>query len=168
MISSLKKSICLLLLTILITGCATSYQSKGFTGGFSETQLDENVFQVFFEGNAYTSSQRAIDFTLLRSAELTTEHGFDFFVIVDSQNSTNINTVTSPITSQTSGSAHVSGNHIFGSSTTRTTGGQTTVYSRPSTRNTIVMFRERPEISAIVYSADFVRTSIRNKYRMSD
>ena len=35
-------------------GCATSYQSKGFTGGFSETQVSANSFQVYFQGNGYT------------------------------------------------------------------------------------------------------------------
>ena len=66
----------LILSAFLLSGCATAYQPKGFTGGFSETQLDESVFQVSFRGNAYTSSERAADFTLLRSAELTIENGY--------------------------------------------------------------------------------------------
>jgi len=41
---------------ILISGCATTYQPQSFTGGFSETQLAENIFQVLFNGNAYTAS----------------------------------------------------------------------------------------------------------------
>ena len=30
----------------LLTGCATTYQPAGFTGGYSQTQLAENVFHV--------------------------------------------------------------------------------------------------------------------------
>ena len=33
------------LVAIFIQGCATAYQRSGFTGGYSETQLDENVFR---------------------------------------------------------------------------------------------------------------------------
>ena len=31
-------------------------QSEGPNGGFSDTQLDENVFNIMFRGNGYTSS----------------------------------------------------------------------------------------------------------------
>jgi hypothetical protein len=62
-----------------LSACATAYQRDGFTGGFSETQLDENVWRVTFEGNGYTREQRAEDFALLRSAELTLEKGFYAF-----------------------------------------------------------------------------------------
>jgi len=47
-------------LIALLAGCATPYQHRGFTGGFSETQLDENVFQMRFNGND-TYDQRAAD-----------------------------------------------------------------------------------------------------------
>jgi len=32
------------LIALGLAGCATAYQRQGMTGGFSETQLDENVF----------------------------------------------------------------------------------------------------------------------------
>jgi len=38
------------LVLALLAACATPYQSKGYTGGFSETQLDVNVFRVNFNG----------------------------------------------------------------------------------------------------------------------
>ncbi len=50
-----------------LSGCATSYQQRGFAGGYSETQLAPDVFRVNFEGNGYTSSERAQDFALLRA-----------------------------------------------------------------------------------------------------
>ncbi len=66
-----------------LSGCATSYQQKGFTGGYSETQLAPDVFRVNFQGNGYTSSERAQDFALLRAAELSLERGFRYFALLD-------------------------------------------------------------------------------------
>jgi hypothetical protein len=62
-----------------IQACATGYKSDGFVGGYSETQLDENVFKVAFRGNGYTRQDRAADFTLLRSAELALKSGYSYF-----------------------------------------------------------------------------------------
>ena len=55
---------------LLLIACATPYQSGGFMGGFNEVQLAEDSYQVSFGGNGYTSTQRAIDFTLLRCADI--------------------------------------------------------------------------------------------------
>ncbi len=55
-----------------LAACATSYQPDGFSGGYSDMKLGENVWQVDFRGNGYTSSARARDFSLLRAAEITT------------------------------------------------------------------------------------------------
>jgi len=85
----------------LLAACATPYQSKGYTGGFSETQLDVNVFRVNFNGNAYTSGERAVDFTLLRSAELAREHGYHYFIVVQHSAGYSYSTRTTPTQSHT-------------------------------------------------------------------
>lgn len=75
------------LLVVLLTsnGCATPYQEDGFfvfvRGGYWETKEDENVFRVGFKGNENTSMERATDFSLLRAAEITLEHGYTYFSI---------------------------------------------------------------------------------------
>ena len=82
----MKKStlIVLILLFSFLQGCAASYQPRGETGeGFTETQLDKNVFRVSFSGNRYTDSERASDLALLRSAELTLLHGYTYFIVAD-------------------------------------------------------------------------------------
>ncbi len=66
----MRNHITLAIFAVILVGCATVYQRQSFTGGFSETQLGENIFQVSFKGNAYTSRKRASNFTLLRSAGL--------------------------------------------------------------------------------------------------
>lgn len=69
---------------LLLVGCATSYQPKGLTGGFSEIQIAKGTYQITFEGNGFTDKRKTIDFTLLRSAEITLENGYRYFVITDS------------------------------------------------------------------------------------
>ena len=153
---------------ILLTGCATAYQRQGFAGGFSETQLGENVFRVSFKGNTHTSSERAADFNLLRSAELALENGFSYFVIVDSERYSKTRTRTTPITSHTTGSAYGYGNYAYGSVTTTTTGGQTRFYSKPRTVNTIVCFKNKPEIDSLVYDAAIIVMSIKSNCQIKD
>jgi uncharacterized protein YceK len=40
------KIIAILSVVLLLSGCATVYQSQSMTSGFSETQLDTDVFTV--------------------------------------------------------------------------------------------------------------------------
>jgi len=143
---------------LISLGCATTYQSKGFTGGFSETQLAENIFQVRFRGNAYTSMERATDFTLLRSAELALQHGYPYFVVIDDAQHVD----TSTYTTQPKATTNVD---VFaGTATTTYAGGETYVYRKPSVANTIVCFKERPGNAPVVFEAAFIQQSIRAKY----
>lgn len=158
------RRIAILFAALILTGCATPYQRVGFTGGYSETQLGENIFQVSFRGNGYTSCERASDFSLLRAAELTLEKGFRYFVIVESEEHTKIGMYTTPAQSYTTGSAYGYGNYAYGSATTTTYGGQTYIISKPRAKNTILCFKEKPEINGLVFDAEFVIKSIKQKY----
>ena len=153
----------IILVLAFLQGCATGYQSNGFSGGYSETQLDENVFKVTFRGNGYTSRERASDFTLLRSAELTLQAGYKYFSIVDANSYTSNSTYTTPTTSYTNTNVYGSGNYAFGNATTTTYGGQTYNISKPSSSNTIVCFKEKPA-NVFSYNADFIYKNITKKY----
>ncbi|MCY4244136.1 MAG: hypothetical protein OXU41_05900 [Gammaproteobacteria bacterium] len=142
---------------ITVAGCATPYQQRGFTGGFSETQLAENVFEVRFRGNGYTSSERASDFALLRSAELTLEKGFKYFVVDDDQSISKTTLHTTPARSYTTHTG-------FGSSYTTTYGGDTYAISKPQARKVIVCFKEKPDWPGLIYEAQFVAQSLKGKY----
>lgn len=149
---------------VTVTGCATQYQSRGFAGGYSETQLDENVFQVSFSGNGYTSRERAADFTLLRSADLAQQHGFGYFIIISKEDRTGYGTYSTPTTSHTTASATAYGNTAYGRATTTTYGGQTYMIEKPGLSNLIVCFKEKPEGQAMVYNARFIVNSLAAKY----
>jgi hypothetical protein len=148
------------LITIALTfwSCATPYQSVGFTGGYSETQLDTNVFQVNFRGNGYTSIERATDFSLLRCAELADMHGFQYFTIIDAKEYYKNSAYSTP--TQTKTRVSVYGNTAYGNSTTY--GGQTYIISKPRTSNTIVCFKSKPE--GFSYNAKFLINSLKEKY----
>lgn len=162
----MKKLYCWVM-CLLLNGCATSYQSNGFAGGYSETQLSENVFNVTFNGNGYTGKERASDFSLLRSAEIAKENGFRYFIIVSSEKDVSHSTYTTPTTSYTNASAYGYGNYAYGSATTNTYGGQTYDIAKPSASNTIVCYKDKPDLPVIIYDAEFVYSSIRNKYHFN-
>lgn len=146
-------------------GCATSYQSAGLTGGFSETQLDENIFRVAFYGNGYTGEERVTDFTLLRSAELALKNGYKYFAIIDSNNLTVNDSYTTPLRSYSTGTAYSSGNYIYGNAITTTSGGQTYNVVKPGLVNTIICFTEKPE-KVFTYNAKFIFREISQKYEI--
>jgi len=164
----MAKIFSILLLSSALAACATAYQSVGLTGGYSETQLGDNIFQVYFKGNGFTSREQATDFSLLRSAELTLENGFTHFIIVDSSQYSKQGVYTTPSTSYTTGSAQSYGSGAYGSATTTTYGGQTHLTSKPRATNTIVCFKGKPQIEGLVYDAKFVYKSVTEKYDIKE
>ena len=156
-----SKMLVRVLIAIVLVGCATGYKKEGyFTGGFRETRLGENIFQVRFSGNQYTSSERAQDFTLLRCAELAKLNGFTHFVIVEGQSLTSQRTYKSP--TKTKVNATVAGNSVYGKATT--TGGQTYTISSPTRSNTIVCFRGQPKQYALSYESNYIINAIKQKW----
>jgi hypothetical protein len=153
----IMKNVISALLLVLI-GCATPYQSTGLAGGYDEIQLSENMFKVSFRGNGYTGRARAEDFALLRSAEVAQNNGFTYFIIIEDKNYVDQSSYTTPTT--TYGKATVSGNTVSGKTTTY--GGDTYIISKPSSSNTILCFKEKPD--GISYNVNFIIPSIKNKY----
>ena len=151
---------------LALTACATAYQTGNhFTGGFDETALAPNVYKVSFQGNGYTSSARAEDLALLRSADLTLQKGFKYFALVDSKNATSLSTYTTPVTANTTANVTAFGNTAYGTATTTYSGGQTEFISKPSTSNLVVMFHEQPQINGMVFDAEFLCQSMAPKYK---
>ena len=162
------RQLAIFLVAITTAGCATSYQHKGATGGYSETQLSPNSFQIYFKGNGYTGEERAEDFTLLRSAEISLEHGFPYFIIVSERVGASTSVYTTPTQTTTTGQATAVGKTAYGSATSTTTGGHSFQTHKPSLRDTIVCIKEKPDVQGVVYEAEFVAHSIRSKYGMSE
>ena len=155
-----------LVLSLFIAGCATGYSESGFRGGYEETQLSPDVFRVSFKGNAYTSMDRAADFTLLRSAELALENGFPYFIIVDEKQWTKNETYTTPTQTTTTANVYGYGNTASGTAYSTTTGGQTYNYAKPRATNTIVLLRDKDGVNGLVFDAQYLVESLQNKYNI--
>jgi hypothetical protein len=152
-----KSALLLLASALLMTSCATTYQSNGLMGGFSETQLDEDLFTVRFAGNGYTSSERASDFALLRCADLAIQNSFTYFKIVDSQSNMKTSYM---VTTDANFNASSYGNSLYGSSNQTT---NVKAVEKPRINLTVRLLKDKADGS---YSATFIRKSIRAKYKM--
>lgn len=77
------------LAAMLLTACATipPYHpvGEGDGYGYAEQKIESNRFRVSFSGNAATSRQAVENFLLYRAAELTTETGNTYFVIIENE-----------------------------------------------------------------------------------
>lgn len=168
----IKEIIAIFVLTFT-AACATGYQPKGFSGGYSETQLSENVFQVRFSGNGVTSKEQAHDFALLRAAELTLNHGYEYFVPTKESHNNEVSYHQTPLRAHTTsninnyGSINNFGTYsgsTYGTSTTTFSGGETYAISRPESAITIICHKKKVNENAL--KADFIRTNLQKKYQL--
>jgi len=75
---------------LMTTGCVSSstpYQpisaANRIAGGYSDEQIGEDRYRISFAGNSLTSREQVESYLLFRTAELTLERGYDWFVIED-------------------------------------------------------------------------------------
>ena len=73
-------------LFLLISACANQPLYGPASGpdqpGYSETQLADDRFRVTFTGFTTTTADEVKNYAMLRAAEITTSHGYDWFKIV--------------------------------------------------------------------------------------
>lgn len=150
----------------LLTGCSTSYQPTGFTGGFEESVLAPDVVRVAFVGNGYTTRQKTQDFALLRAAELTKKGGYKYFVLLNQETTSNSQSYTTAGTSYTTGSAYSYGNQTSYSGQTVTYPGQTLTFNFPETGLLVKFLHEKPS-GPLVFEADFVIQTLTQKHRIT-
>ena len=65
---------------LALASCATGYQSQHLSGGFSDYMTAPDEAVITFRGNEYTSPERVITMVFLRSADVTLEHGYRYFI----------------------------------------------------------------------------------------
>jgi hypothetical protein len=150
------KNIVAVLSLIALCAC-TPYQKNGLTGGYSETQLSQNVYKISFRGNGYTSAERASDFALKRAAEIGLENKYPYFVIVGSSEDIKSTSIQQPSNVSCTGFGNTVNCSQYG-------GGIITAH-RPTAENTVVYYKRRPgNVNGIVYESRFVFESITKKY----
>ena len=158
----MQNKLVILLGCVLLAGCATPYQPYSYIGGggYKDVQLADNVFRVTVEANGYTSSARASDLALLRSAELTLQHGFKYFIIGEKTDYSYSTSYTTPQTTNVNVTSY--GNTAYG--TANTYGGQTYNFRFPTPSMTITAFKEKSVLQGTIYDAEMVSKSLRKEF----
>lgn len=124
-----------------LAGCASGYRPAGLGGGYSDSPLGNGMYRVSYTGNAYTDPGYAADMAMLRAAEVALAGGYRYFSIVQSGNDSRVGSYTAPST------VNVTNLPAIGSGyqTISVTGGQTTVFSKPSSNMIIKGHKEKRE-----------------------
>jgi hypothetical protein len=142
-----------LLLAIALSisvGCTPAYQTSGFEGEYAQTQLADNAFQVSFRGAEEAPPARDIDFCLLRCAELADQNGFSYFVVVDDEQ------------------LDLANNSAPESVLENLNPGTSYPMADPSSQNSILCFKMRPDGPGTIYEPKSVMKSIREKYGIKE
>lgn len=139
---------------LLVSGCKTgNYQEFNGGIGYQSSQLNNNEYNVTYTGRQSTNIKKVNDFVLLRSAEITLEKGYKYFVITDAKNNrneaghnqTNLNVVNGRMGATQTGSwSNTSGS------------------SDRKSEMTIMLFNDKPD--SISYDADIISKAIQNEY----
>ncbi len=75
----------IIIISLLLAGCASTYGPKTSMGGYEEIDLGQNMIKVSFYGNQHTSKEMITQRLLYRCAEVTQESGFDTFVVLQDE-----------------------------------------------------------------------------------
>ena len=136
----------------LMAGCATQYQQRSFTGGYSDTRISKDTALVSFKGNAYTSKERVQLYLLYRCAEVTRQYGFDYFIIGSGDTEARTGYVNN-YSSTTNANAISTGNYAFGSAQSYGSGSSMPI-RKYGTEAIIKMFAgKKPASEANAYDA---------------
>tara|TARA_R110002096_G_scaffold309403_4_gene504060 strand:- start:91355 stop:91801 length:447 start_codon:yes stop_codon:yes gene_type:complete len=140
----------LVLLAFLLSGCVTgNYQSYSSGVGYQFEQQDGDSYYVAYTGSVRSEIEKINDFALLRSAELTLEKGFNYFVINEAKN--NKAELEKPLPSEV-----LIDNSLRGSISE----------PRPKSELAIVLFHDKPD--GIFYDARVVEKALKEEYEISE
>jgi hypothetical protein len=93
----IKKWLALLPLIISFTGCSSpGYQPLGMGGGYRDTRLDSNTVRVTYYGNVAMPSETVQNYMLYRCAQVTLSYGYDYFIILSNNVSSQTSAVNTP------------------------------------------------------------------------
>jgi hypothetical protein len=82
---TVKLKISMIIAVVLLSACASQSAYKPANGsgfGYKESQISANQYRVQFKARG-DNRGKAVDYALLRAAELTLMNGYDWFVVVD-------------------------------------------------------------------------------------
>ncbi len=76
----------------ILAACATAtpYGPAEADGGygFSEQRIEKNRYRLTFRGNSSTTRETVENYLLFRSAELTVQKGYDYYIVIEGDTET--------------------------------------------------------------------------------
>ena len=138
------QSFLVFLLLLLLGGCAKPLHPDNYVERISPTWLDANRFIVAYPSKS--ADQKIVDLTLLRSAEIALQNGFNYFIVVNTDDA--IATSSDSLPGTTANFTEHNGIRYY--------------HTSPASSNTIIGFKRRPQ--GFAYVALFVKASLRAKY----
>jgi hypothetical protein len=84
---------------VMLAGCATPYGPHQLVGGYSHVRIQNDVFRIVFDGNAYIHKSAVDYYALVRAAELTVQNGREYFRVLGAD--TDVKTINVFIPGQT-------------------------------------------------------------------
>lgn len=153
---------------LLLCACATPYRPIKKGTGYASSQVASNQFSVSFQGNADTHLQKAYDFALLRSAEITLQNQFRFFSVLDATNTSSAKRYTRVY--RTYAPTPIIGGQDFGRydyvrNLQAVQVQQSEIFYQPGTVLLIKCFDSRPE-KGFAYDATELEQSLKRKYKI--
>ena len=112
------RKIIAVVMVAMLSACATPYGKYGIAGGYTDSRIDENTFSISVDTNGFTNQQTTSMHALYRAAELTSENGFDFFVIVSREKNSTSMAMAMPGSSTSNTTVNTYGSTAYASTTT--------------------------------------------------
>ena len=93
------KFVVMSLCMVLLASCATTYMRANSPNGegYYDTLLQQDMYEINFNGNDGTDPTTAQDFALLRAAEVCIENGYKTFDIIKSEDKSQTEIGSMPI-----------------------------------------------------------------------
>lgn len=66
----------------MLVGCATPYAPHQLVVGYSHVRIQNDVFRIVFDGNAYVHKSAVDYYAVVRAAELTVQNGREYFHVL--------------------------------------------------------------------------------------
>lgn len=152
---------------ILLSACATSYQSNGLTGGFEDTELSPGYYRITFRGNGVTSREKVNEFALLRASDLMLSRGCKSFQVLKGKDTVNTSYVDLPRTTSTNANVYAYGNYATANATTTTYGGGLQSVHRAKTTLDARCINAEADPSQNIFDTNFINQKLKQKYRIN-
>lgn len=161
------KKIKYIVLIGFLSGCATQYQSSGFSGGFTDTELAPGYYRITFRGNGVTSREKVNDFALLRASDLMLSKGCKSFQVLNGKDTVNTSYVDLPRTTTTNANVYAYGNYATANATTTTYGGGLQSVHRAKTTLDARCINAEADPSQNIFDTNFINQKLKQKYRIN-